>query len=302
MTAPLVSIVTPSYNQAQFLEEAMRSVLEQSYPSIEYIVVDGGSSDGSVEIIRRYADRLAWWTSEPDAGQAAALNKGLARATGEYLGWLNSDDRLLPGAVSSVVEALERDPDALLAYGGVEHIDERSQRIAYSPPVDTDVATMVRTGTYMVSQQGSLFRRRAWELAGPLNESSYYLFDAEFVLRVGLAGRIARIDVPLAAYRLHDESKTVARPIRRAEDYLRLYDELGARLPADLAPLLAEGRSQVSLWAAELFYNGGDHRRARRSLLLGLRLRPRNLSRRWLVLLAKSLVPEPLVRRLRAAR
>jgi len=124
MSAPLVTVVTPSYNQAAYLEDAIESVLAQDYPRIEYAVADGGSADGSVEILKRYEDRLAWWTSGPDGGQSAALNTAFARAQGEILGWLNSDDTLLPGAVSRVVAELERDPELALVYGDAEFVDE----------------------------------------------------------------------------------------------------------------------------------------------------------------------------------
>ncbi|WP_322508462.1 glycosyltransferase family 2 protein, partial [Anaerolinea sp.] len=125
----LVNIVTPSFNQARFLEETMLSVLHQDYPHIEYIVVDGGSTDGSVDIIRRYADRLAWWVSEPDRGQTDAINKGFAHAHGEILAWLNSDDTYQPGAVRAAVEALEKHPEAAMVYGDAHYIDENGRVI-----------------------------------------------------------------------------------------------------------------------------------------------------------------------------
>ena len=113
---PKVSIITPSFNQARFLEQTMRSVLEQDYPNIEYIVIDGGSSDGSLEIIQKYADRLAYWQSQKDKGQTDAINQGFARANGEILAWLNSDDILYPGAVTAAVKQLLEHPEVGMVY------------------------------------------------------------------------------------------------------------------------------------------------------------------------------------------
>ena len=123
--SPLVTIVTPSYNQADFLEATICSVLEQDYPNIEYHVVDGGSTDDSLKIIRKYAERISWWVSEEDSGQAEAINKGLKRAKGEFVGWLNSDDIYQPGAISSAVEAFRSNPQAGVIYGDAWSIDSQ---------------------------------------------------------------------------------------------------------------------------------------------------------------------------------
>jgi glycosyltransferase involved in cell wall biosynthesis len=281
--APLVSIVTPSYNQARFLEETIRSVLDQDYPRLEYLVVDGGSDDGSVDVIERYADRLAWWTSEPDAGQAAALNKGFARAGGEILGWLSSDDTLLPGAVSRVVAELERDADAQLVYGEALFVDERGQELFPLPPRPFDVAAMVRACANHVVQPGSLFRRRALELAGPLDEDAHYLFDFQFALRLWQAGgKAASVPDRLATYRVHADSKSGGGTLLKARDYVRFADRFvaGSGLPGE-----AEGRASAYLAAGDYFYAARRLGEARRYLLRSVLRRP---SRRGLGLLARA--------------
>ena len=120
---PLVSIITPSYNQVQYLEDTIQSVIQQDYPNIEYFVVDGGSTDGSLEIIERYKNKLAWWVSEPDQGQADAINKGFRKASGEIIAWLNSDDLYLPGAISSAVELFHENPTSGVIYGDAVSAD-----------------------------------------------------------------------------------------------------------------------------------------------------------------------------------
>lgn len=304
MAGPTVTIVTPSYQQAPYLEEALRSVAEQDYPHIEHIVVDGGSTDGSVEIIKQHDERLAWWVSEPDGGQAVALNRGFARATGELLGWLNSDDALLPGAVSAAVAALEERPEATLVYGDNALVDEHGVRQGVLLARLFDLATMLRTCQNHIPQPGSLFRRDAFVRAGGLNEEGYYYFDFELVLALGLQGPAVRLERPLGVYRLHDDSKSMGAPARKAADHLRLYEELFARqdLPPELRLVEREGRARALLTAGEYYYEALELGHARRALLQGLWTKPAAVGRRDLSLAAKALLPGSLVGRLRARR
>ena len=280
---PLVSIVTPSYNQGRFLEETIESVLGQDYPRLEYLVVDGASDDGSVEVIERYADRLAWWTSEPDAGQAAALNKAFAHARGDILGWLSSDDTLLPGAVERVVAELEGDREAKLVYGEALFVDERGRELFPLRPRPFDVTAMVRSCANHVVQPGSLFRRHALELAGPFAEDAHYLFDFEFALRLWLAGgKVAHVGDRLATYRVHADSKSGGGTLLKARDYVRFADGFlaGSGLPGE-----AEGRASAYLAAGDYFYAARRLGEARRYLLRSVRRKP---TRRGLGLLARA--------------
>ena len=166
---PLVSIVIPSYNQARYLGATLRSVLEQDYSSMEVIVIDGGSTDGSVEIIQRYADRLAYWASESDRGQVDAINKGLQRASGEIVAWLNSDDLYLPGAVSDAVAVLTAHPDAGMVYGDGLLIDSENRlldRHHYPPLTALDLLCF-----NVLLQPATFMRRSALEEAGFLSEA-----------------------------------------------------------------------------------------------------------------------------------
>ena len=303
MNQPLVSIVTPSYNQAAYLEETMLSVLEQDYPRIEYIVVDDGSTDGSVEVIRRYADRLAWWTQQENAGQPAALNRGFAHTTGELLGFLNSDDTLLPGAVSAFVEAFGDDRELLLVYGDARTRQD-GREIGTLRARDWDPRELVRTGANPVPQQASMWRREAWELAGPFDEGSFFFFEYEFLVRLAVHGRARRLERPLATFRLHPASKTVEPSTAKAEDAARVADTFftGPRFPPELRQHARRGRASYHLRAAFVYYQAGRIARARRQFLRALLLAPLVFSRLHLLLFAKSLVPEQIVRYRRSAK
>ncbi len=166
---PLVTIVTPSYNQVRFLEATLRSVLDQDYPSIEYLVVDGASTDGSVEIIRRYANRLTWWISEKDSGQPEAVNKGLQRARGEFVGWLNSDDIYLPGAVSAAVKVFQSHPEAGLVYGDALAIDSDGKPFNLMRARQYTLADLLAFN--IICQPAAFMRRSVLDEVGYLNPS-----------------------------------------------------------------------------------------------------------------------------------
>ncbi|MDX6478291.1 MAG: hypothetical protein QOG29_878 [Gaiellaceae bacterium] len=296
MTRPLVSIVTPSFDQGAFLEETIRSVLGQDYEPIEYIVVDGGSTDGSVDIIRRYQDRLAWWISEPDRGQADALNKGFARAQGKYLGWLCSDDTLFPSAVSRLVEALENAPDAALAYGNARYTDGAStlHDEALSGPWDPE--RMVRTAQVPNQQPATLYARRAYEAAGPLDEDAWYYLDYQLTVRLAGIGRGVHVPEALATYRIHPAGKSTGQPVPKAVDAIRCADEFmtSASVPSELRPYTREGRATFYRRAGDLYAEAGLLWPARRCYARAALLAPRVLSRRTI----KNALPPRLARRL----
>jgi glycosyltransferase involved in cell wall biosynthesis len=203
---PLVSIVTPSLNQGRYLEETIRSVASQDYPRIEHIVVDGGSSDETLDVLRRHEG--VRWLSEPDRGQADAINKGFRLGAGEILAWLNADDLYLPGAVGTAVAALA-ETGAGLVYGGWRQIDEdgATVREIAARPFDYRELLEVRN---MIPQPATFFTRAAYEAVGELDPGFQYAMDYELWLRIGRSFEIRRVAATLAAFRLHPASKTVA--------------------------------------------------------------------------------------------
>lgn len=219
---PLVSIVTPSFNQAAFIEETIQSVLSQDYPHLEYLIVDGGSTDGSLEILQRYAKRLAWWVSEPDQGQTDAINKGFARARGEVLAWLNSDDTYLPHAISHAVAALQRDPDTGLVYGDANLIDEEGQVIGKFPARQTDYRRL-REGYVHIPQQAAFFRADLWKKVGPLDPSFFFAMDYDLWVRLARHSRLLYLPEVWANFRLHSSGKSVIADDRCWPEMLRVH-------------------------------------------------------------------------------
>ena len=248
----------------------MLSVLNQDYASLEYLVIDGGSEDASVRIIERYADRLAYWESAPDRGQTHAINKGLRLARGEILGWLNSDDLLLPGVISRIVEVFERNPKIDVVYGHVERIDADG-RMVPTPRLPKDLLTFGKDlviGECVINQPGSFWRRRAMDAVGLLNETLVYNMDYEYWIRLALSGsNFMRLPDTVAHFRLSSTSKTVSRAEKMAEERLEILEkilklpDLPAQLglsPNTIARQARKARARISLHAFYGYLKNGE--------------------------------------------
>lgn len=237
MNAPRISIVTPSFNQAQFLDETICSVLSQNYPNLEYIIIDGGSTDNSVEIIRRYEKRLAYWTSETDRGQADAINKGWQRATGDILAYINSDDTYCPNALRLAAETFARHPDVGQVYGRCHVINERSVVLRERPVREASFAEVLRWSP-SIPQPSMFVRRSAVETVGFLRTDLHYTMDYELSLRIGLKYKMQYIPHLLANMRDHPAAKTALDPLKHVEEGLTVADDFFQKtLPADIAEL-----------------------------------------------------------------
>jgi glycosyltransferase involved in cell wall biosynthesis len=225
---PSLTVVTPSFNQGEFIERTIRSVLDQGYPNLEYVIVDGGSTDGTLEVIRRYEDRLAWWVSEPDRGQTEAINKGIERTGGEIVAYLNSDDYYLPGAFDEAVEALERSERRWTA-GAVVDIAEGDPPLELGvwqpdPPSASEGPLRGRhwwlLAPWHVPQPSTFWRRELFERHGLFRDDMHFAFDAEFMLRLAMAGEMPELlrDQVLAARSEH--------PAQKSRDFSRWLPEV----------------------------------------------------------------------------
>ena len=204
---PRITVVTPSFNQAAFLERTILSIVNQNYPNLEHIIVDGGSTDGSVDIIRKYEKHLAWWVSEPDEGQSQAINKGLKRATGDWVAWQNSDDLYYPGTFYELAAAAKKFPQAGLIIGDVMLIDEADvpfREMRYTKPT----YNALRAEGMVLTNQAAFWRRTTQDAIGLLNEQLHCSFDYEWFLRIVRSTKGAHVTRVWGALRYHEQTKS----------------------------------------------------------------------------------------------
>ncbi len=220
VSGPVVTIITPSYNQGRFIRATIESILAQDYPNIEYLVVDGGSTDHTISILREFGERVRW-ISERDRGQTHAINKGLAMTVGEIITWVNSDDVLEPGAISAAVAAFQEDPRTALVYGNARELNAEGQHIRDNYPPAPNVWELVHGWDYII-QPASFFRRNKMEEVGGLDEELHWAMDYDLFMRLALNYPIKRVDAFLASYRFYDECKSCAGGWKRYMEIVRV--------------------------------------------------------------------------------
>jgi glycosyltransferase involved in cell wall biosynthesis len=270
---PRLSIITPSYNQGFFLEETIRSVLLQGYPDLEYVVIDGGSTDGSVEIIRKYEPWLAYWISEPDGGQTEAINRGFHRTSGEIIAWINSDDIYCPGALRKIAKHFVSSSCVDLLYGDCEMIDNSGSlfgrfNVRSGGPID-----LLKDN--FIAQPSAFCTRNAWQKAGGVDEKLHYSMDYDLWLRIFLGGMATRyVPEVYSRFRYHHTSKSGTKSVQFAYEYLAILDKIG-KLTCDSMLLQARFRAYHQTYAGiaalyEVMLSNSQERRNALFLLLDM--------------------------------
>lgn len=273
---PLVSIVTPTYNQSAYLRETVESVLGQDYPHIEHLVIDDGSTDDTPRVLAEYTGRVEWERHD-NMGQTPTINKGWQRSRGQIVTWLNSDDTLLPGAVSKAVEYLVRRPEVGIVFGDTFFTEDDGTPIERSKPRGTfDYTEFVVECENPIAQPSAFIRRTVVDDTGLLDPHYYYFMDWDFWLRAGARHRIEYTPELFSTYRLHPESKTVAQAAKAAPELERMYSNYfnGDNVPQEIRRQQSRATANMHFTSGGYFIKGGDPRGAARAAFRALRAYP----------------------------
>ena len=258
-----VSIITPSYNQGKYLEQTIQSVLNQTYSNIEYLVVDGGSTDNSVDIIKKYEEKISYWVSKPDNGQADAINKGFKLAKGDLVCWVNSDDILYPHYVADRVQQFKENPNVDMIYGDVEQGPDTSiKRLRKGR--QTNIKDMLKYAKCPIPQQSAMWRRGVIEKIGYLDPQWHVLLDREYFIRTAANCSMKYITGAVAFFRNHEQSKSVAEKLKWADELPRYYEMVFNDNIYHLSPNLLSYKnkclSKIYLKCARMLAKAGEKR------------------------------------------
>ncbi len=244
-----ISIVTPSFNQGNFIEETILSVLGQGYPNLEYIIIDGGSKDNTVDIIKKYESQIEYWVSEPDKGQAHAINKGFEKATGDIIGWLNSDDMYMPGTLIYIAQKINPSNEGIY-FGNCLHFKEDDNGVdTYGSNVIYSSNTSSLENVDYVIQPSTFWNRKTWDHVGNLREEMHYAFDWEWFLRAKNRNvKLQPVEKCLSMYRIHTEHKTGTGGNKRQQEILKVYKEYDERIARLYEMLMYEKRVNMTKW------------------------------------------------------